>query len=352
MNSAGNNSSEQSPTVRDNVKSPQWLVCFALFFVVFVLIIKHFSAIEKDFLLLRNVQPFWLAAAIIAQMITYVFAAFIYRFLLQIFHLANLPGLGSLVKASIVSLFFNQTVPSAGISGNAFFFRYISSFNVPAKDTFLLILAELLTYYAAAETLIFMLLLTCLFFTHLPHVIVIALVIGVVAYLIFSVIIVLVGRENLFSRIYTRLKKSRLLAKLVERRNATSHLKQIGEQGIQLAKLIKSEKGLVLKVYFLQLTKAAPDAFTLFALFHGMGVSVSFYTVLLCLVCTQIVSLLPFLPGSLVLYESSMSFFFTVLHVPFSSAVVVTLLFRFLSFWVPIPLGLFFYRRWMRSVAA
>ncbi|SHE30979.1 lysylphosphatidylglycerol synthase transmembrane domain-containing protein [Flavisolibacter ginsengisoli] len=140
MNSTANNSSEQISAPVNDVKSHYWLVYFVFFIVVFVLVIKHFSGIEKDFLLLRHVQPAWLVAAIVAQLATYFFTAFIYRLLLQAFHLVNLPGIGSLVKASIVSLFFNQTVPSAGISGNAFFFRYVSSFNVPASDAFSLIL--------------------------------------------------------------------------------------------------------------------------------------------------------------------------------------------------------------------
>jgi uncharacterized protein (TIRG00374 family) len=351
MNSTGNNSSEKSSTRANDVKNHQWLVYFVFFVVVFVLALKHFSGIEKDFLLFQNVQPSWLVVAIMAQAATYIFTAFIYRFLLQVFQLANLPGIGSLVKASIVSLFFNQTVPSAGISGNAFFFRYISSFKVPARDTFSLILAELLTYYAAIETLILILLLTALFVTHSPHVIVTTLVMGLLAYLFFSVIIALAGRKNFFNRIYNRLKKCKLLVKLLARRYKNMQRPQFAGQDMQLAKLIKSQKGLFLYVYFLQFTKAAPDAFTVFALFHGLGVPVSFYTVLLCVVCTQIVSLLPFLPGSLVLYESSMVFFFTLLHLPFGSAVVVTLLYRFLSFWLPMPLGLFFYRKWTRSVS-
>jgi uncharacterized protein (TIRG00374 family) len=207
----------------------------------------------------------------------------------------------------------------------------------------------LLSYYAAIETLIILLLLTAFFITHSPHVIITTLVLGLAAYLFFSVLIALAGRKNYFSRLYSRLKKSRWLAKLVERRYKNIPRPTVAGQGMQLASLIRSEKGLMLNVYFLQISKAAPDALTLFALFKGLGVSVPFYLVLLGLVCTQIVSLLPFLPGSLVLYESSMVFFFTMLHLPLGSAVVVTLLYRFLSFWLPMPLGLFFYRRWKRT---
>ncbi|MGZ3910826.1 MAG: lysylphosphatidylglycerol synthase transmembrane domain-containing protein [Flavisolibacter sp.] len=345
MTRTGNNRTHQSGAQADDVKSHLWLIYFALFLGVFILVIKHFSGIEKDFLLLRNVQPFWLAVAIMAQMTTYVFAAFIYRFLLHAFRVPGEPGIGSLIKASIVSLFFNQTVPSAGISGNAFFFRYLSWYRVTGNDALLVILAELFTYYSAIETLILLLLFASLFFAHSSHVIITTLVLGLAIYLFFTGIIFLVDRKNLFNEVSAWLQRCKLFKTLMKKVSAKIRGSHLSATKIQLEKHVKSPKDFLL-AYFLQFTKAAPDAFTLFALFYGMGYPVSLYSVLLCLVCTQIVSLIPFLPGSMVLFESSMGFFFVVQHIPLSIAVVVTLLFRFLSFWLPIPLGLFFFRRW------
>jgi uncharacterized protein (TIRG00374 family) len=118
---------------------------------------------------------------------------------------------------------------------------------------------------------------------------------------------------------------------------------------ILLWPLIKSNLPMATRVFFLQLAVIAADGFTLYVLFLGMNQPISPFIVLLALICTKVISLIPFLPGSLVLYESSMSFFFASAGVPPGTAIVVTLVYRFLSFWCPIPIGTFLYRHWLKN---
>ncbi|HEY6063496.1 MAG TPA: hypothetical protein VIV35_07795, partial [Chitinophagaceae bacterium] len=50
-----------------------------------------------------------------------------------------------------------------------------------------------------------------------------------------------------------------------------------------------------------------------------------------------------------ILYEGSMTFFYVHFGVPVAVAAVATLLYRALSFWLPIPVGFFLYRRLQNS---
>jgi len=87
------------------------------------------------------------------------------------------------------------------------------------------------------------------------------------------------------------------------------------------------------------------DAFTIFSLFKGLGITVTILEVSTGFILTKIISILPFLPGALILYEGSMTFFFSRMGINLGTAVVVTLLYRALSFWLPILLGFFLYRK-------
>lgn len=325
----------------------KWLLYFVLFVAIFVFAVKHFSGIEKDFLLLEKVEPWWLAVAVWAQLATYVVTAFIYLILLKAFPTHQVPPLPDLIRAAVVALFFNQTVPSAGVSGNVFFFRSLSRYHVESSNILLLILSELLIFYAAFEALLVVLLAYATIY-QAPRVFTSTLLLGIVVYFIFSVVLLLVSSKKWLPQLYQKVTKLRFVRRMLEKSSTTLAGQQLPESEIPVPTFLKAHKATVVRVCLLQLLLFTMDSLTVYALFHGIGIHVPFLVVLLCLACTQIVSLLPFLPGSLVLYESSMSLFFAALHVPLGSAIVATLLFRFLSFWLPMPFGLFFYRKWQK----
>lgn len=343
-----NKSSSQAPG-KEKTQFKKWMVYFVLFVLVFLLAVKHFAGIQKDLLLLKKETPFWLIAAITAQLLTYVFTAISYWFLLIIFSPPKLPGLSQLVKGSIIYQFFNQLVPSAGISGNTFFFRYLKNFHIEAKHIITLLLAQLLIYYFAVEALIILLLLAGLFIYQTPKLYLTTLMLGIIAYLLFSLIVSVAGKNKVLLRFYIWLKKIRLTKKIAEKIKSLISEPGVSKEDIRLTDIFKNNKTIVVKVLFFQLLVLLADGFTIYALFNGLGISVPFHTALLFLICTQIVSLLPILPGSLLVYEGSMTLFMTSLNMPLGGAIIVTLLYRLLSFWAPMPFGLWFYRKLLKT---
>jgi uncharacterized protein (TIRG00374 family) len=157
----------------------------------------------------------------------------------------------------------------------------------------------------------------------------------------------LVSRKNLFPHLYQKLAKTRFFHRYIANWGKKTAALRVAD--VPITTYLQANINTTAKCFFLQLAIFGADVFTAYSLFQGMGVSVSFFEVMLCLACTKIVSLLPFLPGSLVLYESSMSLFFVALHISLGSAIIVTLLYRFLSFWLPIPFGLLLYYKWRIS---
>src|SRR5436189_5355479 len=98
---------------------------YVLSVVIFVFIAFYFTEIKKDIKLFGKVNGYWLGLAIFGQAGTYLFGAIIYRQLLRVFAIKIRITTWALFQASIITLFFNQTVPSAGVSGNTFFFNFL-----------------------------------------------------------------------------------------------------------------------------------------------------------------------------------------------------------------------------------
>lgn len=331
------------------IKSKSWLLLFILFAIVFGLVVYYFREIKKEVRLLEKINAYWLFIAVVAQFLTYLFTAVIYRLLLNTQKIQRLPELWEILKASVISLFFNQTMPSAGISGNTFFFNFLSKLNVKVSQIIFIIIAELLIFYIAIEFIIIMLLAGCIYFSNTPPAFTVILLAGLAIYFVFALLIILTGRNKTINFLLKKIQRTKLLRKLLRSLIQKFQEQDLSENNVQLLPLLKSKRRILIKSFLVQLLIILADGFTLYALFYGLGMPVSPFVVLLSLLSTKIISIIPFLPGALVLYESSMSYLFSILHVPLGAAIIVTLVYRLLSFWFPMPIGLFLYRRWIKD---
>ncbi|RAJ81909.1 hypothetical protein CLV59_104134 [Chitinophaga dinghuensis] len=309
-----------------------------------LLIIYFFPEIKKDLQLLEKVEIRWLAIAICSQLLTYLFAALVYHALLKEYPAHSMPRLGELIKATVISLFFNQTVPSGGISGNTFIFRFLKRFNIPVTDILALIIIEMLCYYAALEILIIGSLIGFFLFVRAtPHIIPITLAAGIGIFLLLSIGMLMVGRKKFLAGIYRRISR----IKFIREKLSGSFL----QTGIHGSVIQKQPKKHIITAILFQLLMIFADSFTVYALFRGLGYSIQGFIVLLAFLCTRIISILPVSPGALILYESSMVFFLHSLGIPLGTSIVVTLIYRLLSFWLPMPVGFILFRSEQRKYA-
>jgi uncharacterized protein (TIRG00374 family) len=323
----------------------------SIFFYIFSLVLfagvaYYFSEIEKEVKLLEKINAWWLLAATGAQLLTYLFTAIVYKLLLSGLSIHNI-RLRILYKVSVISFFFNQVVPSAGVSGNTFLFNFFVKRKLQPFRIISVILSELVIFYAAMEAYVLFCLLCTWFFYKTPASFTGVFLAGLVVYILFAGGIMLAAGRKSAGHLYTRLKKIKLIKKYFEKFD--TELAQAKQDGRDKVRISSPAKKIILKTWIGQLLIIAFDVFTIFCLFQGFGVTVSFVVVILALTGTKIISIIPFTPGALVLYESGLVFFLTSLAVPFGSALMVTLVYRFLSFWLPIPVGLILYRRWQKN---
>jgi uncharacterized protein (TIRG00374 family) len=320
-----------------------------IFFYIFAIIlfcfcIYYFAEIKGDIKLFVKVHPAWLALALAAQLGTYLFNSVICRGLLRSFAPKSHISIKELYQASIVTLFMNQTIPSINLSGNIYFFNFLKKRGVAEHSAYSLLLLELLTFYSAVVCIILILLFTCLFLKGIPLYFTFIFLSGIAAFVLFAILIGLLGRGKTVVLLLKKLSRIRFLKKSI------SKFETIPFDGIKNPWQVYREHPLLVFVTIIFHTCIfLADSLSLYALFHGLGVSVPFLSVFVGFVLTKIISLLPFTPGALILYEGSMTFFYVHFGVPVAVAAMVTLLYRALSFWLPIPVGFFLSRRLQNS---
>jgi len=108
---------------------------------------------------------------------------------------------------------------------------------------------------------------------------------------------------------------------------------------------IKNEKKYLFLPLFFQILIFFVDALTIYFLFMGFNFPVNFLTILAGFVLTKIVAMASFSPGGLVFFEGAMVLFYSSFGIPAQLVLIVTLMFRILSFWLPLPFGVIFYRK-------
>ena len=348
-NTSQEGSSKTAIELHHQKKKHSRATVFFYVFTVFLLLFGfyYFSEIKEGIRLLGDVDLAWLSMAIAAQLLTFLFTAIVYYLLLKSLEGRNAISLGSLYRASVISVFFNQTIPSAGISGNTFLFNFLLKKDIPTSSIISVIVAELLIFYSAFEILIVVLLLICLFLIDVSVIFQVVLASGMVAYLLFGIAISSFGKMSV-SKLYQRLSRRKYLKWLARKMDRSVRAHPLAGTDDRILVFLTGKKSTTLHAFFWQQVILAADTFTLWALMEGMGVDVTLLHVLLVLVSTKVVSLLPFAPGGLILFESSMTFLFVSLDIPFAEALAGTIVYRLLTFWLPIPAGLFLYRRWTK----
>ncbi|MFO7590773.1 MAG: lysylphosphatidylglycerol synthase transmembrane domain-containing protein [Acidimicrobiia bacterium] len=95
------------------------------------------------------------------------------------------------------------------------------------------------------------------------------------------------------------------------------------------------------------------EYFALLAILFGIGARPDIWLVLLAFVAASVLGMIPFSPGGLGFVEAGLTATLAVSGISTGEALLATLVFRLVSFWLPIPIGLvaawLFRRRYPRS---
>jgi len=304
-----------------------WLVGLAVLAAVIAATL-HFTENKAFFELLRRAQPLWLAVAAGFQAATYVVEGVVWR---QISAAAGFNlRVGSVAKISIAKLFVDQAIPSGGLSGSVLTASALESKRIPEP----IIAAAVALERASGYT---------------------AYVIGVIAALVLGVthgrlragVFIAAGLFTLFaismSTGIVALAGSRWkMPKVVKRIKPLASLLEFVQHADK--HLVRNPVNFSVAVG-LQLLIIALDTATMFAVIHALRGEIPATGIFVSFMISSLFRTIGFMPGGLGTFEATSVLTLRMFGATIALGLSATLLFRGLSYWLPMLPGMYFARR-------
>ncbi len=307
-----------------------WLFGVAVLGAV-VLAALHFSEGRQFVAHLRHVQPRWIVAAALLQAATYLGQGQIWR---TVTRAGNVPvGIATAYRLSVARLFIDQALPSAGLSGTVVMVKSLEQHGIPMP----VVMAGVVIDTASCYATYVIGLLAALVVSLVQHQATKLVLLVAVPFVPFALALTLgfirlAGRPP--GRLARRLSRFRFL------RRGLLLLEQADPR-------LSRSRGLFARACVYQLAVILLDAATIWVLILGLGLTPSAGGVFVSFMISTLTRLVGIAPGGLGTYEATSVLTLSMVGVSVPVALSATLLFRGMSFWLPLVPGLWFSRRFM-----
>jgi P-type Mg2+ transporter len=312
-----------------------WLVGIALISALCIAAL-HFSEAEEIARIAERAQPWWLGVAVVLQAATYFAQGEIWGVVGSAagFSLSRVQA----TRLSLAKLFVDQALPSAGVSGTAAVASHLerAGMQVPAVRASVVI--NLTSYFSSYV----LLLVVALFWLPLSGSAYTTVAIASAVFIAGSIVLIILllrlpGRSA--GGFIERIARMRALRSLVEASTGTD------------ARLARSGR-LFAQACVAQVAIMLLDAATIWVLIRALGAAPSALAVFSSFMISNLFRTLGVLPGGLGTFEASSVVTLGLAGVAVPVALSATLLFRGLSFWLPMIPGMWLSRRLFRADAS
>jgi Mg2+-importing ATPase len=311
-----------------------WLAGIALISVLCIAAL-HFSEAEEIARIAERAQPWWLAVALVLQSATYFAQGEIWRVIGKA--AGHTLSRAEAARLSVAKLFVDQALPTAGVSGTAAVARYLGQAGMPMPAVRASVVINLTSYFASYVIL----LLLALVWLPLSGPAFATVAIASALFIAGSIVVVV---------LLLRLP-GRVASGFVERIGRIKPLRSLLEAGAGTdVRLVRSAK-LFAQTCAAQVAIMLLDAATLWVLLRALGAEASAIGVFSSFMISNLFRTLGVLPGGLGTFEASSVLTLKLVGVALPVALSATLLFRGLSFWLPMIPGLWLSRRLFRAGA-
>ena len=318
--------------VHHNTSWLSWFLGGALFVAV-VAAGLQFSEQQAFVEIAERAQPWWLGVAVLLQAATYVAQGGIWRRVVG--RGDHQLGRRTAFELSLAKLFADQALPSAGLSSGVLIAKALELRDLPPPAVKAAVLINIASYHLAyAAALSFAFAFVAVSGGSNPLIIITS-----VAFLLFSAglsttVLALAGRPH--ERLARVLHGFRLPA-------AIDFLAQAD------GRLVRSPR-LLVQTIALQGAIILFDAATLWSLILALGSRIPFIAVFASFMVASLFRTMGIVPGGLGTFEATSLIMLRTVGVDVAVALSATLLFRGLSFWLPMLPGYWFSRRALAPV--
>ncbi len=314
---------EQAPAPIGWRKFSPWLFGIVVLLGL-ISIVVHFGELQQFLNLVRNAEPAWLVLVLLFQVTTYFSLAGVWYLALRRTQFRQ--SLLALVPIGVAKLFSDQVLPSAGVSGTAFFIAALKRRGVPPSMCMAILLMSLVGYYGSyliAASVSVMLLWR--------HHAIQAWIVAVAV--LFCVVAVGIPAGALWLR---SLGERRLPVSLRRIPGLSRFMSTIAHAPDHLLR----NPGLVGASAVLQGLIFALDAATLWVLLKMVGVHVSYWLAFPSFLLASMVATIGIVPLGLGTFEATCVGILGLLGVPIEAGLAATLLLRGFTLWLPMVPGI------------
>jgi len=332
MHTAGPRRRRQQKRAGSTVKWFPWFLGIAILAAV-VLVALH-SSEQRQFLdLVQHARPLWIVWALVLQSLTYLSQGEVWRLITRA--AGTHVSLARAYKLSLTKLFVDQAIPSAGISGTVAITKGLERAGVPRSAVASGVVVSTTSYYTAYLMSLAAALYVAASRGHAhAFILVVSLLFCVFAVGLTWTVLSLPGRQG--SKLARTLKKIPVVRKAI---------KVISEAKPELAHNPK----LLLGATALQLSIILLDVATIDCLIRSLSVKPSIPGVFASFMLSTLLRDVGIVPGGLGIYEAASVITLKLAGIPVAAALSATLLFRGLSFWLPMVPGIVFSRSAVRG---
>ncbi|MFQ7898388.1 magnesium-translocating P-type ATPase [Stutzerimonas degradans] len=283
---------------------------------------SHFAAI------FRQAEPGWLLVAIALQCATYLAQGLLYRMVLSAAG-AALP-LWDATKLSLSKLFIDQALPSSGFSGAVAVGALLQRRGIGLSQVSSCFIISLSGYFAAYLLALAAALVIAIGNGHGS----LAVISTSIVFMLFCCLMAVAAP------LMAGLPQSRLVGRLQRVRWMQRLLAMVFAAQPRLTR----DPRLLLKASGYSLAIVLFDALTLWALLHAVGHSAPFAGIFASFMLASVMRSVGIVPGGLGAFEAAAVATLSWVGVPLAAGLSATLLFRVLSFWLPMLPGLWLTR--------
>jgi Mg2+-importing ATPase len=298
-----------------------------------IVVATHFSEVLALLMLVRKVSPWWLAAALIVQAGTYLTQAEIWRMVAR--KTGATLSMSLLYKLALSKLFVDQALPSAGVSGTVVVAKSLSGKGLSNGAIVAAVVINTTSFFSAYVVALAAALSIVTILGHTsPLILSVSLTFMVLGAALTAGMLALTPER--LSRIPKRIQRWKFVQKtLNDAKNADSRL--VRDAWLQV----------FAAVY--QLLTFLLDAATLWVLMRSVGGRPSLSSAFASFMIANLFRTISFIPGGLGTFEAAVVYMLRKAGNSYSTGLTAALLFRGITFFLPMLPGMWFSQRLNRS---
>jgi uncharacterized protein (TIRG00374 family) len=298
-----------------------WILGGALLTAV-VIAALHYSEQQQIIELMQRAHPWWLVAAIVLQILTYVTESGIW---LRVGEASGSRlSRHKAFELSVAKLFVDQAIPSAGVGSGIFVAKALEQ-RMPERAVKAAVLLNFASFYLS-----YVIAMAIALFILVRHGHVHRVILGTaIASLIFASAVsalLLAASGHGLNRVAGWLKKLPILRKMY------AYLAAADPKIVRGARILRD-------TILLQLTIVVLDVGTIWTLIASFGIRAPIGAVFTSFMIASMVRMMGIVPGGLGTFEASSVLMLRLSGIDLPVALSSTLLFRGLSFWLPMLPG-------------